>query len=461
MPASHLSVVMETSLGTIKIELNEEKAPITVKNFLAYVDESFYDNTIFHRVIDGFMIQGGGFEPGMNQKRTKASIKNESSNGLSNALGAIAMARTNDPDNCATAQFYINVADNSGSLDQPRVLRLFGKVTEGLDVVDKKIIGRQDRQQGRPRRRAVARRGHQVGKTCVKGLPLAVSREAASGAIVSEAIMGTGRVTWGVVAVATLALSAGAQQPAPKAPTYPAINPAQARADGIAGGLDGPAFGVAWNEDRGLLVVACENQSLCYWRKDVALGVRSADLPASIVRGGHTGPVTAVVAAGPVFASGGFDGKVVLWDLPADKVLHTLTAGGPVRALAAAPDGKTLASAGDDAVVQLWDVPAGKAGRCSSTGAGDWHCCRRLSARTVSWSPPERSTATGFCGTWLPAKRRSIFLLLLHRRQSNRRQNRPRSPPSPSAPTARHSPPVPPMDKSICSTSPTASSSAC
>jgi len=128
-------VVMETSLGTIKIELNEEKAPISVKNFLSYVDDKFYDNTIFHRVIDGFMIQGGGFEPGMKQKTTRDPIKNESGNGLSNVRGSIAMARTANPDS-ATAQFYINVADNSRSLDPPRYC-VFGKVTEGMEIVDK------------------------------------------------------------------------------------------------------------------------------------------------------------------------------------------------------------------------------------------------------------------------------------------------------------------------------------
>jgi peptidyl-prolyl cis-trans isomerase B (cyclophilin B) len=128
-------VVMETSLGTIKIELNEDKAPITVKNFLAYVDDSFFDNTIFHRVIDGFMIQGGGFEPGMKQKKTNAPILNESPNGLSNVKGTIAMARTSAPDS-ATAQFFINVSDNSGSLDKPRYC-VFGKVTAGIDIVDK------------------------------------------------------------------------------------------------------------------------------------------------------------------------------------------------------------------------------------------------------------------------------------------------------------------------------------
>src|SRR5262245_52938366 len=101
-------VVMETSLGTIKIELDEKKAPITVKNFLQYVDDKFYDGTIFHRVIPTFMVQGGGFQPGMKEKKTRATIKNESPNGLSNERGSIAMARLPDPDT-ATAQFYINV----------------------------------------------------------------------------------------------------------------------------------------------------------------------------------------------------------------------------------------------------------------------------------------------------------------------------------------------------------------
>ena len=127
-------VVMETSLGTIKIELYPDKAPITVKNFLQYVDDKFYDGTIFHRVISDFMIQGGGFEPGMREKRTRAPIKNESPNGLSNERGTIAMARTSDPDS-ATAQFYINTVDNK-RLDQARYC-VFGKVIDGMDVVDK------------------------------------------------------------------------------------------------------------------------------------------------------------------------------------------------------------------------------------------------------------------------------------------------------------------------------------
>jgi peptidyl-prolyl cis-trans isomerase B (cyclophilin B) len=132
-------VVLETSLGNIKLELDDAKAPVTAANFLSYVDEHFYDNTVFHRVIEGFMIQGGGFEPGMKQKKTKAPIKNEAANGLANVRGSIAMARTSDP-NSATAQFFINVVDNSASLN-PRPgsagYCVFGKVVEGMDVVDK------------------------------------------------------------------------------------------------------------------------------------------------------------------------------------------------------------------------------------------------------------------------------------------------------------------------------------
>src|SRR5579884_3800287 len=132
-------VVMKTSAGTIKIELFEDKAPITVKNFLKYVDDKHYDGTVFHRVISDFMIQGGGFEPGMKEKRTRDPIKNESDNGLSNKRGTLAMARTNQPDS-ASAQFFINVKDND-FLDRARARDkvgycVFGKVIEGMDVVD-------------------------------------------------------------------------------------------------------------------------------------------------------------------------------------------------------------------------------------------------------------------------------------------------------------------------------------
>ena len=133
------TVVMDTSLGAVTIELDAAKAPVTVQNFLGYVDAGFYDNTVFHRVMNDFMIQGGGFEPGMRQKPTNAPIKNESANGLSNARGTVAMARTSEPDS-ATAQFFINVVNNT-FLDKASARDgvgycVFGKVTQGLDVVD-------------------------------------------------------------------------------------------------------------------------------------------------------------------------------------------------------------------------------------------------------------------------------------------------------------------------------------
>ncbi len=132
-------VEMQTSLGRIVIELDEAKAPATVKNFVAYVSEGFYNGTVFHRVIPNFMIQGGGFTADMAQKPTKAPIQNEAKNGLKNARGTIAMARTQDP-HSATAQFFINHIDNM-MLDYPSRdgwgYAVFGKVTEGMDVVDK------------------------------------------------------------------------------------------------------------------------------------------------------------------------------------------------------------------------------------------------------------------------------------------------------------------------------------
>lgn len=131
-------ILMSTSLGDIKLELYEEKAPVTVKNFLTYVDEGFYDGTIFHRVIADFMVQGGGFTPEMSQKKGHAPIKNEADNGLSNEPYTIAMARTSDI-NSATSQFFINLADNTfldhGTRDFGYAV--FGKVTEGTEVVDK------------------------------------------------------------------------------------------------------------------------------------------------------------------------------------------------------------------------------------------------------------------------------------------------------------------------------------
>ena len=157
--AANPVVVMETSMGTIKIELYPDKAPVTVKNFLAYVDDKFYDGTIFHRVIgkensgkkEDFMIQGGGFEPEFKQKKTKDPIKNEAGNGLSNKRGTIAMARTNDPDS-ATAQFFINVKDNDflDKSDASSGYAVFGKVIEGMDVVDKIKAVETTGDRGRP-----------------------------------------------------------------------------------------------------------------------------------------------------------------------------------------------------------------------------------------------------------------------------------------------------------------------
>jgi cyclophilin family peptidyl-prolyl cis-trans isomerase len=133
-------VVIETSLGRIKVELYEEKAPITVKNFLSYVDDKHYDGLIFHRVIEGFMVQGGGMEPGGKERKTKDPIKNEAANGLSNKRGTIAMARTKIADS-ATSQFFINVVDNTrlDKKEDPRGVgyAVFGRVIEGMDVVDK------------------------------------------------------------------------------------------------------------------------------------------------------------------------------------------------------------------------------------------------------------------------------------------------------------------------------------
>ena len=131
-------IKLHTNHGTITLQLDAEKAPVTTQNFVDYVNAGFYENTIFHRVIDGFMIQGGGFESGMKQKKVNAPIKNEAANGLKNDKYTIAMARTGDP-HSATAQFFINAGDN-GFLDYPGQdgwgYCVFGKVVEGMEVVD-------------------------------------------------------------------------------------------------------------------------------------------------------------------------------------------------------------------------------------------------------------------------------------------------------------------------------------
>jgi cyclophilin family peptidyl-prolyl cis-trans isomerase len=140
-PPGNPQVRMTTSLGVIELELDAKKAPKTVANFLGYADKGFYDGTIFHRVIPGFMIQGGGFVPGMKEKPTGAKIRNEADNGLKNLAGSVAMARTPDP-HSASAQFFINTVDN-GFLDhrdktaQGWGYAVFGKVTRGMDVVKK------------------------------------------------------------------------------------------------------------------------------------------------------------------------------------------------------------------------------------------------------------------------------------------------------------------------------------
>jgi cyclophilin family peptidyl-prolyl cis-trans isomerase len=137
--AANPMVEMKTNFGTIQIELYADKAPKTVDNFLRYTKDGFYNGTIFHRVIDGFMIQGGGFDLGLKEKATRAPIENEAKNGLKNQIGTLAMARKPDP-NSATAQFFINLVNND-NLDFPSFdgwgYAVFGKVTQGMDVVNK------------------------------------------------------------------------------------------------------------------------------------------------------------------------------------------------------------------------------------------------------------------------------------------------------------------------------------
>ena len=135
-----MKAVIETSMGSVTLELDEAKAPLTVANFVQYAKEGFYDGTIFHRVIDGFMIQGGGFTKDMNQKDTREAIRNEAMNGLRNDRGTIAMARTSVVDS-ATSQFFINLVDNDflnfqNPTPQGFGYAVFGKVTDGMDVVD-------------------------------------------------------------------------------------------------------------------------------------------------------------------------------------------------------------------------------------------------------------------------------------------------------------------------------------
>ncbi|MGI9305150.1 MAG: peptidylprolyl isomerase [Gammaproteobacteria bacterium] len=142
--AETTTVVMETSKGAITLELDAAKAPMTVKNFVTYVDDGIYDGTIFHRVIPGFMVQGGGMEPDMKERPTRPPVRNEANNGLTNDTGTVAMARTSDP-HSASSQFFINVNDNTflnfkSETPQGWGYAVFGKITEGMDVVNA-IVG--------------------------------------------------------------------------------------------------------------------------------------------------------------------------------------------------------------------------------------------------------------------------------------------------------------------------------
>jgi len=145
-PAQGPDIIMETSMGTLRIRLEDKKAPETAANFRRYVREGFYDNTIFHRVIPGFVVQGGGFAPGMQQKTTHPAIKNEANNGLKNRRGTLSMARTRDI-NSASSQFFINVnnntsLDHSGSHPDRFGYAVFAEVSEGMEVVDKIVAAR-------------------------------------------------------------------------------------------------------------------------------------------------------------------------------------------------------------------------------------------------------------------------------------------------------------------------------
>ncbi len=148
-------IIFKTNFGDINIELDFEKAPKTAENFKQYVVDGYYDGTIFHRVIDGFVLQGGGFEPGMKQKATRANIENEADNGLKNDIGTLSMARTSDP-HSASSQFFINVKDNDFLNHSSKTMQgwgyaVFAKVTDGMDVVNKikavkttSVAGHQD-----------------------------------------------------------------------------------------------------------------------------------------------------------------------------------------------------------------------------------------------------------------------------------------------------------------------------
>jgi WD40 repeat protein len=168
--------------------------------------------------------------------------------------------------------------------------------------------------------------------------------------------------------------------------TSPPINPTMARFDQTLPGLDGPGFGLAGSDEAGLLLAACEKGTIRYWQKDLVLGVRVSDQTPHVLQA-HQGPATCIVAAGGTVATGGADGKVLVWNLPADRVVHTLNASGTVRALGISADGKILASAADAPVVQLWDAATGKGG-LKLQGATDW-------VLAIAFSPDGKTVAAG------------------------------------------------------------------
>ncbi len=197
-----------------------------------------------------------------------------------------------------------------------------------------------------------------------------------------------GREALGVVLAGCIITCAAWGQPGPKGPTaLPAINPALARLSGSVGGLDGPGLALAYDGEAGLLVAACEHGSLCFWGQDVVRGVRAGDFPGAQIQA-HDGQVLALASANGVTASAGLDGKVVLWNLAAGKILHTLTPGSVVRCLALSPDAKTLFTAGDNAAVLAWDVSLGKQLENKLTGSTDW-------LLAVASSPDGKTVAAG------------------------------------------------------------------
>lgn len=195
------------------------------------------------------------------------------------------------------------------------------------------------------------------------------------------------RLLFGLSARTAFLSLALAQQPPPKPPALPPINPAQARFDQALGGLDGPGFAIAFNEETGILAAACEHNTIQYWNKGEIMGVRSGDRTPNLLKG-HKGPVTALAwSNGPVLASAGADKQLVLWHMPDGKVLHTLKTEGLLRCLAMSPDGKIVAGGADNNAIQLWDVATGKP-TTKLTDHTDW-------VLSLAFSPDGKELASG------------------------------------------------------------------